>query len=81
MLVADRKANAMDMISRVKFKIPFPLGQLKHKTGLVSESICKWLGGWWLLAFALQICRLVAYSGQSLSVLAHLVNAVLIMWH
>ena len=44
MLVRDETANAMDMISRVRVKIPSPLFPLKHKAGLVSESICKWLG-------------------------------------
>ena len=44
MLANDRTASAMDMISRVKFKILSPLFQVKHKAGLVIESICKWLG-------------------------------------
>ena len=43
-LATDRAASTMDMSRRVSLKIPSPLFPLKHKAGLVSESICKWLG-------------------------------------
>ena len=39
MLVADITANVADMIRCISFKIPSPLFQLKHKTGLNRESI------------------------------------------
>ena len=39
MLATDRTANAKEMSRRVSFKIPSPLFPLKHKAGLVIESI------------------------------------------
>ena len=39
----DRAASAMDMSRRDRVKILSPLFQLKHKAGLVIESIGKWV--------------------------------------
>jgi hypothetical protein len=39
MLVADISAIAAAMIRCISFKIPSPLFQVKHKTGLNRESI------------------------------------------
>ena len=38
-LANDISAKAVDMIRCINFKIPSPLFQVKHKTGLNRESI------------------------------------------